>query len=218
MLSIPDRFQSDKESVFSILKNKNPNILAVHRLDKDTSGVICFAKNPTTHRILNTKFENRLIQKYYLAVCESQPPEESGIIEAPIAHSSSQDGKMLIHPKGKAALTKFRIKELWRNFCLLELKPETGRTHQIRVHLAYIGCPILCDPLYGFRTTLTIDEIKKHTKLSKNEESFRPLLTRTALHASSIKFELGDEKFAFEAELPKDMKAVIHQLNKWQSL
>ena len=218
ILSIPDRFDSTKENVYGLLRETYPGLMVVHRLDKDTSGVLCFALNAASHRQLNDSFANREVTKIYRAICESCPADDSGLISAPIAHSPAQDGKMVIHPKGKEALTKYRVKEHWRQFSLLELKPETGRTHQIRMHLAYIGCPIVCDPLYGQRSSLSIADIKRHSKLTGTDEHFNPLISRTALHAWSLEFNLNGQSHYFEAEMPKDMKALINQLNKWQRI
>lgn len=218
LLSIPDRFDESKENLYDLLKNSMKEIFIVHRLDRETSGVICFAKHAESHKVLNDAFESRQIDKRYLAICESSPSEDSGIIDVPISHSQTHAGRMLIHPKGKEATTKYRVKEKWRNFSLLECKPETGRTHQIRVHLQYLECPIICDSFYGKRSSLSIDDLKKHSKLSKNKEGFKPLIDRTALHAHTISFKYKKEVFTFEAEIPKDMKAVINQLSKWQRL
>ena len=216
LLSIPDRFNIEKENLYNLLKLKWEDLFIVHRLDRETSGIICFAKNANAHKLLSLDFENRKIDKRYLALCNSIPLEETGIIDIPIAHSQTHDGRMITHSKGKPAETKFKIKEQWRGYSLIEIKPETGRTHQIRVHMAYIGCPILCDPFYGITSSLTIDDIKKHSKLSKNDERFRPLIERTALHAFSLSFRFMNTDFYFEVEMPKDMKAVVSQLNKWQ--
>lgn len=125
---------------------------------------------------------------------------------------------MVIHPKGKPSITKYRVMKAWNQFCLIELKPETGRTHQIRIHLAYMGCPIVADKLYGKRDQLTIKDIKVKSKLSKEDEEFRPLINRTALHAYSLSFNLYQKNLSFQAEPPKDFRAVMHQLDKWRSL
>ncbi|NOT36721.1 MAG: RNA pseudouridine synthase [Saprospiraceae bacterium] len=218
LLSIPDRFDIEKENLSTLLSSQFGEIFTVHRLDKETSGVICFAKNKDSHKTLNEMFENRDIDKRYYAICEKSPPEEIGIIDAPIAHSHSQSGKMCIHSRGKESITKFKLLKQWKNFCLIECKLETGRTHQIRVHLAYIDCPIACDSLYGNIQIITIQDLKRKSKLSKSEEEFKPLMNRTALHAHSIGFSWKKEQILVTSELPKDMRALVNQLDKWNTL
>ena len=214
LLSIPDRYDQNKECLSNLLAKKYENIFIVHRLDKDTSGLICFAKNKDSHKALSELFELRDIDKRYYAICEGVPPEESGIIDAPIAHSHSQSGKMVIHSKGKESITKFKTAQEWKRFSLIECKLESGRTHQIRVHLAYIDCPIICDPLYGNLQSLSIQDLKRNSRLSKEEEGFRPLINRTALHSHHLSFKFKNQEFTFNSDYPKDMKAVVNQLNK----
>ncbi|MBK9272088.1 MAG: RluA family pseudouridine synthase [Saprospiraceae bacterium] len=216
LLSIPDRFDPAKPNAFNMVSQKIQNLWVVHRIDRDTSGLLIFAKNAETHKLLNLQFENQQIHKLYIAICQGTPPFEEGLIEAPIAHSASNDGRMVIHPKGKTSETLYKLSKTWKNFSQLECKPLTGRTHQIRVHLAYIGCPIVGDPLYGLKPNLKIEDIKKKVYRGKFEEEGPDLIHRTALHASAIEFNLGDQKFHFNCPLPKDMRAVVNQLNKWQ--
>lgn len=218
ILSIPDRYDENKENLSSILSDKYGQIFVVHRLDKETSGVICFAKNSDSHKELNDLFESRQIDKRYLAICLKSPPEDSGVVDLAIAHSHSHPGKMTIHARGKESITKFRIAKQWKNYCMLECKPETGRTHQIRVHLAYMDCPLVCDQLYGNGQAISIQDLKRHSKLSKLEEEFKPLISRTALHAYSLEFQFRGEKIFVKSELHKDMKALSQQLDKWNSI
>lgn len=216
LLSIPDRFDPNRPNAHQILTQLGKTVLTVHRIDKDTSGLLLFAKNPATHRTLSLLFEEQKVNKTYLAIVNGKPPFEEGVINSPIAHSSSGDGRMIIHPKGKPSETLFKLKQAWKKFSQIECKPLTGRTHQIRVHLASIHCPIVADPLYSLKPNLKIDDIKKYVHKGKFEETNPDLIARTALHAYSLNFVLDGQTFDFESALPKDMKAVINQLNKWQ--
>ncbi|MBK7231581.1 MAG: RluA family pseudouridine synthase [Saprospiraceae bacterium] len=216
LLSIPDRFDLNKPNAHQILTQQGKTVFTVHRIDKDTSGLLIFAKNSQTHRSLSLLFEEQKIQKTYLAIVHGKPPFEEGSINSPIAHSSAGDGRMIIHPKGKPSETLFKLSHAWKKFSQIECKPLTGRTHQIRVHLASIHCPIVADPIYSLKPNLKIDDIKNYVRKGKFEETNPDLIARTALHAHSLKFELNGQSLYFECPLPKDMKAVINQMNKWQ--
>jgi 23S rRNA pseudouridine955/2504/2580 synthase/23S rRNA pseudouridine1911/1915/1917 synthase len=216
LLTIPDRYDSNKPNLLNLLNASHDEIFIVHRIDKETSGLVLFAKNAESHRLLSLLFENHEIQKRYISFTENCPNPESGIINLPIAHSVFETGKMTIHKNGKPSITYYKILESFRNFCMLELEPKTGRTHQIRVHLAAISCPILCDPLYSQRSELFIKDIKSRAKIADFEQE-RPLLSRTALHANSLEFSLYGQLYHFECPLPKDLKALLNQLRKWQS-
>lgn len=214
LLSIADRYSPDKPNAFSILKSSFPDLLVVHRIDKETSGLLLFAKTIDSHKELNRAFESQEIEKVYFCVTESSPNVNEGIINQPIAHSISQTGKMVIHPKGKNSITSYKLIEQFKNFSIILAQPKTGRTHQIRVHLASIGCPLVCDSLYGIRNEISILDIKTRANASDLEE-IRPLLERTALHSKIINFKIGDKMYNLEAEIPKDIKAFISQLRKW---
>jgi 23S rRNA pseudouridine955/2504/2580 synthase/23S rRNA pseudouridine1911/1915/1917 synthase len=216
VLSIPDRYDSNKPNLFGMLGVLYPTLYVVHRLDKDTSGLICFAKSESTHRELSQLFENREVTKTYWAICEGVPSVDEWVMNGPIAHSNTEVGKMMIHPKGKESVTQAKIIEKFKSYCLLEITPFTGRTHQIRVHLATYSCPIVADPLYGSLVPFTIQSLKRHAKLNPEHEPI-PLINRTALHAKKLKFTLSKVDYEFEAPLPKDMEASLKQLRKWNS-
>ncbi len=216
LLSIPDRYSPDKPNLKYFLQKQYDKVLTVHRLDKETSGVICFAKDERTHRELSLQFEKRQVQKSYLAIVDGQVGEDEKTIEKPIAHGSSGSGKMVISSKGKSSLTTLKVLERFPQFTLLEIQIHTGRTHQIRVHLESIGYPLAVDRLYGRRSELFLSSIKlKRYKLGKGQEE-RPLISRCPLHAHSltINHPSTKEKMTFEAPLPKDMKALLNQLRK----
>jgi 23S rRNA pseudouridine955/2504/2580 synthase/23S rRNA pseudouridine1911/1915/1917 synthase len=121
---------------------------------------------------------------------------------------------MIVHKRGKASVTDYRLLEEFRKYSLVEFRIYTGRTHQIRVHMQYIGHPIVCDDLYGDGEPVYLSSIKKNYNLSKNELEEKPLLSRLALHAHRLSFIFNNEKFEFEAPLPKDMSALIQQMRK----
>ncbi len=213
MLSIPDRFGVDIPNAEAILRDKYGEIFVVHRLDKDTSGVMVFAKTSEAHRNLSISFEERRISKTYVALVDGALRDNSGEILEPIGEDSSKAGKMKIDSKnGKDSKTAFKVRERFRRFTFLELNPETGRQHQIRVHCAYIGHPLAVDPLYGKRKDLKLSEFKRGYK-GENE---RPLLGRLSLHAEQLSFPdpTTGEIVSVNADLPKDMRATLKQLRQ----
>jgi 23S rRNA pseudouridine955/2504/2580 synthase/23S rRNA pseudouridine1911/1915/1917 synthase len=215
LLSIPDRFDKEKPYVKMLVGNKYGDLYTVHRLDRETSGVICFARNEPTHRYLSQLFEKRKVEKYYTAIVHGRPLDASGNIIKPIVEQPAQRGKMMTTGTGKEAHTAYEIVQSWNSYSLLRLQIFTGRTHQIRVHMQYIGNPVVCDEVYGSERAIYLSAIKKNYKLSKNELEERPVMGRLCLHAAQL--ILQDEQgnaINIEAPLPKDMKAFISQLNK----
>ncbi len=218
MLSIPDRFDPEKPNLHDWLEQHlEQQIWVVHRLDRETSGAICFAKTDEAHRILSQQFENREVEKIYLALVDGCPQPASGVIDKPIAHSVSQPGKMVVNAKGKPAITEYRVVETFKAFSLVEADIKTGRTHQVRVHLQSIGHPLAIDAVYGKRAFIMLSEIKRQAyRLGKNEEE-RPLMSRHTLHALQLRLEhpITNQPIDVEAPLPKDFKALLQQLRKW---
>lgn len=215
LLSIPDRFGKEV-SLKDLLKEKYGNIFTVHRLDKDTSGVIVFAKDETTHKQLSQLFEGREIEKYYLGLVHGTLMTPKGSIDASMMEHPAKNGSMVAHIKGKAALTDYEVVEPFRSFSWMQFQIHTGRTHQIRVHMKHIGHSIVCDAIYGDGKPLLLSAIKKRFKLSKSEEEERGILSRLALHSWKLKFSLNNETFELEAEVPKDLRALLQQLRKWK--
>ena len=171
----------------------------VHRLDKDTSGLILVAKNDRTHRWLQDQFRLRKVNKVYLALVDGAPPTPSGRIEAPIGRDPSHGKKMAIAKpqRGREAVTEYQTREKFTHHTLIEAHPLTGRTHQIRLHLAFLGCPIVGDAVYGHR-------------------KFSLPIERHFLHAARLSVQLPGEKAArtFEAPLPPELEAVLAGLRK----
>jgi len=217
LLVIPDRFNSELPSLNKILEQKmQQQIWVVHRLDRDTSGVICFAKNEQSHKYLSNLFQEHEVVKLYAGIVHGRVVPEQGRIEAPIAEHPVTKGKMVTAKKGKPSVTDYRVTEQWALYSLLQFQIQTGRTHQIRVHMQSMGHPLLCDELYGDGKPFFVSSIKKKYKLADKYESERPLLSRLALHAYRLQFHKADGKeIVAEATLPKDILACVKQLNKW---
>ncbi len=215
ILSVPDRFDDQLLSLKKMLKDEYGEIFVIHRLDKDTSGLILFAFNADAHRYYSGIFEDRKVEKTYLGLVHGVPAVPEGTIDKPIAPHFTVKGKMIVYRKGKNSITHYRIVESFGLYTLVEFRIETGRTHQIRVHMQDMGQPIVCDALYGTSEPVLLSKIKRHYKLSKQEESERPLLNRLALHSWKLSFQdQSGKNVALEAEMPKDMTAVLQQLRK----
>jgi len=216
LLSIPDRVQS-APSLKDLLQQKFGKIFTVHRLDRDTSGLILFARSEKVPQEISAHFENRSVTKIYMGLVAGVPHPPKGIIDAPIAEHPGKNGTMVVHKKGKPSLTEYEVLEDFGRYSLIRFNIHTGRTHQIRVHMKYIGHPILCDELYGDGQPVFLSSIKKNFKFSKSELEERPIMHRLALHSTQLVFEYpAGEAREFEAPLPKDMKALVQQLRKWQ--
>lgn len=189
----------------------------VHRLDRNTSGLLVLAKSEQAHAALNEAFQSRQVSKKYIAIVHGIPKNIEGLIEEPIAEDPSKRGRYKIHPKGKPAKTGYKPINQWKNYSSLELELFTGRTHQLRVHLKHIGHPILCDPIYGQEDAIMLSTIKrKRYQLNRTKEEL-PLLKRQALHASSLSFKhpITKKEVSYYCEIPKDLKALTNQLSKW---
>ncbi len=169
----------------------------VHRLDKDTSGLIVVAKNEQAHRWLQEQFKTRQVEKIYLALVDGKPPTPAGRVEAPIGRNTTHRKLMGAVPldKGREAVSEYRTLESFPAHTLLEIHPLTGRTHQIRVHLAFLGCPVAGDKVYG-----------KHKPTVELDRHF--------LHAHRLRIALPGEKVPrlFEAGLPVELDSVIKYL------
>jgi 23S rRNA pseudouridine1911/1915/1917 synthase len=169
----------------------------VHRLDKETSGLIVLAKNERAHRWLQDQFRLRTVEKTYLALVDGKPPTPTGRVEASIGRDPSHRKKMAIVPagKGREAVSEYKTIESFKDHTLLEFHPLTGRTHQIRLHCQFLGCPIVGDSVYG----------RRNPSIGIN---------RHFLHAARLKIVLPKEKqpHVFEAELPVELRQVLEEV------
>ncbi len=176
---------------------KRPGI--VHRLDKDTSGLIVVAKNDAAHQWLQDQFKDRTVSKTYLALVDGRPPTPNGRIDAPIGRDPSHRQKMAVtsESRGRASVTEYFTKETFPQHTLVEAHLLTGRTHQIRVHMAFVGCPVAGDTVYG-RKKVTLG------------------LTRQFLHAFQLKICLPGESAprTFEAPLPVELQSCLDELRQ----
>ncbi len=218
VLTLPDRYAPEKFNLLHYLNDRFGKVFVVHRLDKETSGVLCFARTPDAHRHLSLQFEHRRVRKVYHTVVEGVLPEAEGVIDKPIAEQAGGRARMVISARGKPSVTAYRVLEQFRHFALVEARIETGRTHQIRVHFQSQGFPLAVDALYGRRTAIYAREIKTRNFKPSGREEHRPLMERSALHAFRLELQhpRTGEEFSFEAPWPKDFKALVQQLRKWR--
>lgn len=184
----------------------------VHRLDKPTSGALLVALSYRAAVELSRQLAEHEVDKTYLALVHGGPREESGVIEEAI--DTSRKRKVRLDLEGKPALTRWEVAERFRGYALLRAWPETGRTHQIRVHLTHLGCPLVGDALYGSGEPLLLSKLKAGYRAGKRAE--RPLIERTALHAAGLRFRqpVSGEPVSVESPLPKDFTVALKQLRK----
>lgn len=176
-----------------------PNTKLVHRLDKDTSGLLMLAKNEKTYNWLKSQFSNRQIKKKYLALVHGKLKDKKGIITKTISKSRKRGGSQTTAPIGKRreAITRYELLKEFNDYSLLEAVPETGRTHQIRIHLACIGHPIAGDEKYKFK-----------------RQSFPEGLKRQFLHATYLQFSLPNGRIMkLKSDLPKDLRIILESLS-----
>lgn len=214
---IPERFDKGKEDFKQLLeKQTGINLFTVHRIDRDTSGIVLFAKNAESHKVFNTMFEEREIGKEYLTFVHGKLAGNAGIVDTPIAAHPSKPGLMVTHPKGKYALTEFEVLEQFKHCAFLKVAIKTGRTHQIRVHFASVNHPLLVDPLYGTKEPFYLSTVKKNYKHSDEE---RPIIDRLSLQAYALSFThpVTNQLIRVECELPKDLKTLLSLLRKYDS-
>lgn len=218
LLTIPDRYRTDLPNLYHLLQARYGTIFTIHRLDKGTSGVVCFAKTAEAHRLLSLQFQERKPVKQYYALVKGIPYEPSGIIDVGLT-ANKEGGMRVDNKRGKPSSTAYDIVETFRQHALVQATILTGRTHQIRVHFKHLGHPLAVDPLYGSSDALYLSEIKRKKFNLKKMTEERPLLTRVPLHAFKLQLEHPFEGtiLTVECPLPKDLRATLNQLRKWST-
>jgi len=202
MLTIRDGYDPALPHLSGWLQERFGRVWTVHRLDKDTSGVILFARSAEAHRFLNRQFEDKQVRKVYNALAWGVPEWTETLAEFPLRVNGDRRHRTVIDPlHGKPASTALRALEAYPDFvaCLIEARPSTGYTHQIRAHLTHLGFPLMGDALYARQDAVP---------------GFPPLLTRTALHATQISFihPLTQEVLTVNASYPDDFQQALDQL------
>jgi 23S rRNA pseudouridine1911/1915/1917 synthase len=212
LATVPGRGEPDS------LLEQMPGCRIVHRLDKETSGVLLLAKDAAAQAELGRQFYKRLVKKEYLALVAGTPTEESGEIDAPIGPHPRRKKIMHIVKNAKPSFTRWEVAQRLGPFTLLRCFPRTGRRHQIRVHLKSIGLPLAVDPAYnrpprGTPAGIFLSSFKRNYH-GKDQE--RPLIGRLSLHALRLSFaDLNGKPIVIECEPPKDFRAVMNMLAKY---
>jgi len=218
----PDRWDLSRERLDKLVEESLSlqKIYIVHRIDRETSGLVVFAKNSETHKTLSMAFENRQIKKRYIAVVCGRPSWKETTCDLALVPNGNKKHLTIIDRfKGKNALTTFSLLGSAGNYSVLEAVPETGRIHQIRVHLAALGHPVVCDELYGNTKPVMLSAIKRSWRGNPLDE--RPLLSRLGLHAAELfipdyagKSTEATTGLNLKAPLARDMSALIRQMEK----
>lgn len=215
---VPDRSQG-VPSMIELLRASAPGgtYLVVHRIDKDASGAVVVARDRDAHRELSRQFEKREVHKQYLALVSGEPDRDDDVIELPIGHDPRDTMRMRPDRRaGKLSRTRYEVRERFRDYTLVEVFPETGRTHQIRVHMSGVGHALAIDPMYGSRSRLLLSELKPGYRSRRGVES--PLMDRLTLHAKAVGFRHpgSGETVQVESPLHDDFALVLKMLRKYR--
>lgn len=211
-----DAARPDMPDLHAWLESQAGRLWVVHRLDRETSGVVVFARNEAAHRALCAQFEERDVIKIYHAILVGNPPWSERMVDAPLRADADRRHRTVVDiVSGKPAITHFRVLQRLKRFTLVEARPETGRTHQIRVHAALLGHPVAVDDLYGDGRPIFLSQHKPDYRPSRSEEE-QPLLGRLALHAAQLRFQhpRTGEVIDLSAPYAKDFNATLNQFSK----
>jgi len=188
-------------------------LFTVHRIDKDTSGLVLFAKDEQSHKLLSRAFEERQVGKRYIAVVHGRPAWEETTCSLALVPDGNKQHKTIVDKyRGKKSLTHFTLLGSAGNYSVLEARPKTGRTHQIRVHAAELGFPVVCDSLYGRVEPVLLSSFKRGWRGDLLAE--KPLLSRLGLHALELSLPEDALGCSLTAPFPRDMLALIKQMEK----
>ena len=216
LLSLPDRYDRTIPNIREMMTERFGEIFMVHRLDRDTSGVMVLGRTAESHKNLNDQFEHQQVRKIYHGIVGGIVDRDEFPIDIPIAADPKRKGLMKPTARGKDAHTIVRILEKFRIATLIECRLITGRTHQIRVHCSAIGHPLLVDPDYGKNSEFLLSSIKRKFNLAKNAEE-RPVIDRVTLHARSLSVThpTTGVQMEFVSEYPRDFAAALQVLRKY---
>lgn len=219
MLSIPDRYGKNIPNLYDSLKSEYGDIFIVHRLDKDTSGLILFAKTAEAHKDISIQFEQRQVEKSYHAILSGRMKDAALDVDIPLLPNPAGKGGVIPSSRGKESHTKFIRQEIFSIATFVECRPLTGRQHQIRAHAAALGHPLLVDPIYGNQSEFYLSSIKRRYNLAK-EVIEKPLISRLSLHSYGISFTKPGttQSMSLIAAYPKDFEVTLKQLRKYAEL
>jgi RluA family pseudouridine synthase len=219
LLVAPDRWDKARVNLMGLVHEKlGRHVANVHRLDADTSGLLLCAKTKPALDFLSGQFQSKTVGKTYHALVVGSPALDLYTVDFVLKEDDAAPGRMCVVKKhGKAAVTEFQVLERFGRFALVECRPQTGRTHQIRVHLSASGTPILNDPFYGDETRLLLSELKRGYKGRADE---KPLIARLALHASRLAFmhPVTRERTEVASPLPNEFEVALKYLRKFRPL
>jgi RluA family pseudouridine synthase len=217
LLSAPDRWDKSLPSLTALVHELlSADFQNAHRLDRDASGVILFARTAEALRAVREQFDSQQVRKVYLALVSPAPREARGEVAAPLAPDPRRPGRMRISREGKLSCTSYEVLEGFRgDWALVQAEPRTGRTHQVRVHLAQAGCPVVGDAFYGDGRLLFLSRIKPGYNPGRDPE--RPLMGRLALHARrlALRHPLRDAEVLIESPLPHDFEIALKYLRRF---